>query len=61
MISDNRPRLGALTEAAIALIGTVRTDGKPHTTHSAALAVGIKPAVLYKALGRIKLREARHG
>ena len=56
-MTDNRPRLGALTEAAIALICQVRADGKPHTRHSAAVAAGIRPAVLYKALGRIAKRQ----
>ena len=61
MPSDNRPRLGARTEAALALIGTVRADGKPHTRHSAAVAAGIKPSTLYQAMTRIRLRETRHG
>ena len=56
-MTDNRPRLGVRTEAAIALIGQVRADGKPHTRHSAAVAAGIKPSTLYQAMTRIRRRQ----
>lgn len=36
------------TKAALALVGTIREDGKPHTRYSAARLMGVSPGALYK-------------